>query len=450
MRIAGKVSEIEAMRFQSGTDNNIISGKANRKRKKTAKRRKSYIDITIKRLSGIYLMGNKKKSLITICSMAITGIFFMAVATVVSCADPYRSADNDIMGQYEITPVIEFNNKEKPEHRWGNVVKNNPLTDELKEEIEAVKGIKRVDIFEGIYVNTDITGGLPDVITGIPEEYKDEIMDNIYEGNVSYEELKSGEKVIVTKTFVGWYPEIKVGDKVKYTLSDGEDTYEKEVEIAAIGDYTFGFYNYAMFLTASEALDKIGGYSKDYNTREYYHIYADKDYDVETENALKEIIKGASGDVGLRTWKEVYDQWRNAILLTGTAAYLFVGILGAICIMNVINTMINSVHVRKKEIGMMQAIGMSDKQLIKMLRNEGMFYTIGTLLLSITIGSILGYLVFLWAKDDGMFSIREYYYPGKAVLILVAVLIFVQFVLTLMIGKSIRKQSLIDRIRFSE
>ena len=60
--------------------------------------------------------------------------------------------------------------------------------------------------------------------------------------------------------------------------------------------------------------------------------------------------------------------------LTRGACYAFLGILGAICIMNMINTMIHSVHVRKKEIGMLQAVGMSDFQLQIMLQLEGVFY----------------------------------------------------------------------------
>ena len=62
--------------------------------------------------------------------------------------------------------------------------------------------------------------------------------------------------------------------------------------------------------------------------------------------------------------------------MTRGACYAFIIILAAISIMNLINTMINSVHVRKKELGMMQAIGMSDRQLMKMLQLEGIFYTV--------------------------------------------------------------------------
>ena len=53
--------------------------------------------------------------------------------------------------------------------------------------------------------------------------------------------------------------------------------------------------------------------------------------------------------------------------MTRGACYAFIIILAAISIMNLINTMIKSVHVRKKELGMMQAIGMSDRQLMQIL-----------------------------------------------------------------------------------
>lgn len=97
---------------------------------------------------------------------------------------------------------------------------------------------------------------------------------------------------------------------------------------------------------------------------------------------------------------------------------------------------------------MLQAVGMSDRQLLKMLQLEGLFYTAGTLLVAIGGGSAAGYPVFLWAKDHGMFNIRYYHYPLAATLIMIAVLVFVQVVMVFAIGKSVRKDSLIDRIRF--
>ena len=118
--------------------------------------------------------------------------------------------------------------------------------------------------------------------------------------------------------------------------------------------------------------------------------------------------------------------------------------------MNLINTMINSIHIRKKELGIMQAMGMTSAQLSKMLRLEGLFYTLGTLVISIGCGSLLGYAVYLWAKKDHILSITTYHFPVESVIIMILVLTLVQLLLTALLSRSIKKESLIERIRFSE
>ena len=91
---------------------------------------------------------------------------------------------------------------------------------------------------------------------------------------------------------------------------------------------------------------------------------------------------------------------------------------------------------------------MSDLQLQKMLQLEGLFYTAGTLLAAVGGGSVAGYPVFLWARDSGMFNIRNYHYPLTATLIMTAVLVSVQMIMVFVISKAVKKDSLIDRIRF--
>ena len=49
-----------------------------------------------------------------------------------------------------------------------------------------------------------------------------------------------------------------------------------------------------------------------------------------------------------------------------------------------------------------------------------------------------------------MFGIVAYHYPVMQTVILVAVILIVQILLTYLIMKNFRKQSMIDRIRFSE
>lgn len=434
MRMAAKVSEIEAMRYQGGS-----------KRQKSS--RKGYQFLNIGRLTKRNLAENKKKSTITIVSMAVTGIFVMMVATVLSCANPMESAKSSIVGQYEIPPIVESGNKEHPEYEWAEVQKNNPLNEGLKQQIEELDGVERVDVFTALKVS----GGPfeekigTEFINGVPEEYAEELKKGITEGNVTYEELKSGDKVILDRALLHWYPDIKVGDKLKLNIHDGDNTFQKEIEVAAIGEYGTGLTNYNCLIMAKEGAEKL----TINNSSSYFQVIADKDYDEALEASLQAIVDG-SGRLQMRTWKNEYDTWENAIQMTRGACYAFIIILAAISIMNLINTMINSVHVRKKELGMMQAIGMSDRQLMKMLQLEGIFYTVGTLIISIGVGSLAGYPLFLYAKRTGMFDISTYHYPVTAAIIIILTLFVIQMLLAIFIAKSVRKDSLIERIRFSE
>lgn len=434
MRMAAKVSEIEAMRYQGGS-----------KRQKSS--RKGYQFLNIGRLTKRNLAENKKKSTITIVSMAVTGIFVMMVATVLSCANPMESAKSSIVGQYEISPIVESGNKEHPEYEWAEVQKNNPLNEGLKQQIEELDGVERVDVFTALKVS----GGPfeekigTEFINGVPEEYAEELKKGITEGNVTYEELKSGDKVILDRALLHWYPDIKVGDKLKLNIHDGDNTFQKEIEVAAIGEYGTGLTNYNCLIMAKEGAEKL----TINNSSSYFQVIADKDYDEALEASLQAIVDG-SGRLQMRTWKNEYDTWENAIQMTRGACYAFIIILAAISIMNLINTMINSVYVRKKELGMMQAIGMSDRQLMKMLQLEGIFYTVGTLIISIGVGSLAGYPLFLYAKRTGMFDISTYHYPVTAAIIIILTLFVIQMLLAIFIAKSVRKDSLIERIRFSE
>lgn len=434
MKTASKVSEIEAMRYQS-------SGTA-RKGKKT---KKGYTDLTVGRLAGIYLAGNKKKSAITICSMAATGLFFMVVATVLSCADPTEAANHSIHAQYQLSPVIEFNNKEHPELEWAEVQKSNPLTAELKQQILQMDGITDIETYTGTFVTSDAFDGEREWLAGVPETGKEQLEEGIIEGNITYEELKSGDKVVVDKNLLYWWPGLQVGDVIDVMVEDGDGTHGRKLEIAAIGRYPLSFTNYSYLIMAQEGLASFS----DYNLNFYYHIHAEKPYDAEVEAQLKELAE-TSGRMRLRVWKDVYEEYRSSMALTSGACYVFLGILGMICIMNMINTMIHSVHVRKKELGMLQAVGMSDGQLRRMLQMEGLFYTIGTLVIAVGGGSLAGYSVFLWARDNAIFNISNYHYPIQAAIVVTTVLLCVQSLLAVLLQRATKKESLIERIRFSE
>ncbi len=436
MKMAAKVSEIDAMRQQGGQ-----SG-----RKKNKKARRSYGELNVAKVSHIYLTGNKKNTVVTVVSMGITGVLFMVIATVLSCANPVESANSDIKGQYELSNNVSFSNKEHPEYAWDQIVQNNALDEAMKQRLEAVDGVKKVLPVALCYGTADVLEGDKIGISGLPGEWKEELMDGITEGSVTYEELKTGEKVIVHRNMLRWYPDIAIGDKLELSLFDGSEK-TVTVEVAAFGDYAFGMYIFGEFMMTKEGLEKISNIG---NHTAAYTIYTDHKQEPALEDEIAAIKQEYGERLDVRSWQSEYERWRSAMAVTSGASYAFFAVLGLICIMNMINTMINNVHLRKKEIGMMQAIGMTDRQLTQLLMREGVFYIAGALILSICGGSLLGYPIFLWARENGMFSISRYHYPFTSAAILILLLLAIQILLAWLLGRSVKKESLIERVRFSE
>lgn len=432
MRTLSGVSEIEAMRYHGAA-------------KRAKAKRGGYTDLTIGRLTMRNLADNKRKSAVTIVSMAMTGVLIMVAATVLSCASPKQCADNVMLGAYEISPIVEEHNRERPERAWSRVQQNNLLNESLKAQIEHLDGVERVDVFSELHVTADVLGEDTHSLNGVPKVYAKELERGIIKGAVTYEELKSGDKVIVDSVLQSWYPQLDVGTKLTLTVQDGERTFEKEVEIAAVGNYRSGLSNYMYFYMAKEAVDALGSY----NCSRYFHVIADKDHDAALAQALEGIVL-SSGALEMRTWQQMFAYWKNNMAVVGGACYVFLGILAAISVMNLVNTMMNSVHVRRKELGMMQAIGMSDRQLGKMLQLEGLFYTFGTLAVSVGVGSVLGYFMFLYAKEAKMLEITNYHYPFAAAVIVALTLLVLQAVLTAALAKSVQRDTLIERVRFRE
>lgn len=435
MHTACKISPIEAMRYGG-------------EKKSRKKERKGYPELNISRLTRANLSRNKKRTAITTVTLGATGILFMVVATILNCASPKEIAKEDIESDYRIVVESQDGDKMNPDREWSKIQQNNPLNDALIEQIRNVEGVEDVKLkqvmdaeFPELVLDGEKWGGF---VYGLDETYAKKMEAGIIKGKVTYEELKAGKKVIATKNLLHWFPDLKIGDSIRMVLNNGDEAVEREFEIAAVADYSHGFI-YGDFVLPKCVLEELNQNNLNY----YCEITVAEEKKTEAYKALH-AIAGTSEYLKTNSYEEQLKTWDSSMELISICCYAFLIILGGIGIMNLVNTMINSIHTRRRELGMMQAIGLSEKQLLRMLQLEGMFYTAGTLLISVGVGSIAGYLTFLWAREDGMFNIKHFHYPTVQTVILAVTVLVIQILLTYMISKNFRRQSLIDRVRYSE
>ncbi len=141
---------------------------------------------------------------------------------------------------------------------------------------------------------------------------------------------------------------------------------------------------------------------------------------------------------------------RSMVSMTVYPFYLLLAMIAVIGFINLINTMITSIVTRKKELAVLQAVGLTGRQLVRMLAGEGLVFTAGTLLISLTLGNLSGYLLFIWAKEEHFMSVSRYRYPLWESVGLTLTLLAGQLLITLCIRKRMEKESLIERIRNEE
>lgn len=467
MRKASKITAMEALRYQGG-----------RKGKKERTSRKGYDALSIPRLTVSNLGRNKRRTAVTILSLGATGVLFVAAATACNCMNAEDATRDSIRSDILVSIDPEEGDEMHPEWALSSIQQNNPMTEELKGRIEKIDGVTAVKASpktdgkiekadgagkeepdgEGNVTEKEEPGSgvkertgkmTPDEINGevkgLDAADMKELSRYVTEGSLGDASLKDGTGIVFLEpTLKREFPDWKVGDKLYLEIVDGEKIKGREVTLAAIAQASPSLMGYYIAMP-EDSLKSMCSSDVTY----YWDISVEKGKEETAAEEVRELVSEAEV-LEVRTFLEENKLSENAIRYTLYGCYGMLAVFGLIGILNLINTMINSVHVRKKELGMLQAIGMSGRQTVYMLQLEGLFYTAGTLVLSLGVGSILGYVIFLWAKTEGLMGIRVYHYPAVPVVCLAGIVLAVQILITYFVNMNFKKLSLIERIRFSE
>lgn len=123
-------------------------------------------------------------------------------------------------------------------------------------------------------------------------------------------------------------------------------------------------------------------------------------------------------------------------------------ILAIIGILNFLNIMITSIITRKREFAMLESIGMTKKQIKRMLQYEGLIYAILSLIIVISIGSGIIVGAFLLLKQ--MASYAVFCYPILPFIISSILIIIICLTTPVIVQRMTSGKSIVERLRVSE
>ena len=373
-------------------------------------------------------------------SLSLSGILFIVASTIMNCMNPENMAKDHSLG--DITVYLDnYDWNEDGSNNLYDIQANNPLGKEMCERLENIPGVKKINMEKSAWASIDIGAGEKNLedIQGFDKEFYDELSEHLVEGEINKEALESGEGLVYTHPSYAKEIGIKVGSTQVITIYDGKDSYKKEFTVLALVD--IGGASIRIPESVMDSLIKT-------DTTIRVGLEIKKDMLKSVEEEIKNITDNDEY-LSYGTLEDSIETYKKSMAITSVLIYSLVIIIGVIGLMNLINTMITSIITRKRELGILQAIGLSDKQLVKMLQIEGLFYTVGTLLITLTLGNILGYIAVIIFRNTGA-SYAIYDYPLTQTIIMIVAITLVQILITYMVTNNFKKDSLVDRIRYSE
>ena len=426
MKIVSWISPIEATRYLDGS--------------KTQKqgRRKGRKDVTVFSMAMANVTGNPKRTIATILTMGLSCVLFVIISNYVGNIDTEHEARIAINhGQFELQLDYSQNYDEAyPENNLDTILTDNPLNDSLIEEIKSIPGVTDVMTREIVSVNLNGTRFPAAVVSKKDFDFMRQDGDI---GSMDYDQaVKNGD------IFFGWSAWMEQdgyapGESIVFDFKNGSETYTYQGKIAG------------SFVSADTYLVIPEGVYRSMNPRGtaygYLWVDCDKKDVASVEQSLNTLISNTS-HIKMDTYHAQLQSAEYASRMMKLGCYLFMAIVGLIGFMNLANTMIINITTKKQEYGVLQAVGMTNKQLNLCLQIQGLIFTVGTICVALAAGLPLGYALFSYAKHNGIFGMNVYHVPLIPILVMILLVGILQIVLSCVLSSNLKKETLVERIRY--
>ncbi len=398
---------------------------------------------------------NRKKATITMLSLALGGILFMTAATYMSSFDKANYARQGYFVDAEFHIEYAQSAIELNENGMSGMQAEMPLNDEMVQEISALDGVEKVAEIKSFGVRFDYPKndeyGNNDIICPLTEEETREIGKYLEDGSADYDKLMSGNYILAAGNgnaaeIYGW--EFMVGDTIILHYYDGSKMAEKAVMILGVLNDEYVLDHNGLegwFLMPEKAVLNWLSYDS-LNAHLLVSTGADKEEAV--GKALTEMLAEKS-ELDLETLadrKVAYEQAANQMFgaISGLAIFIMM-----FSILSMMNTLITNIVTRKQELAMLESIGMSKAQIRRMLLGESLLLVLATVGVTMTIGTLCGYVLSNILYNRGAFYMA-FKFPVSLALIYAGVLIAVPLLIAFASMQSFSKEALVERLRGME
>lgn len=480
VRVAANIPPIEAFRYVE-----VATGKRTTK--------KSTSGTSLPRLAWSNLGRNKRRSAFIVISLTLCVVLLNCVGIAADSVDIEKQVAYTIRTDYVVVNSASTNGME------GFTLREQALPDDVIEAINAQPGVTDASaVYKNTLDDSNVTFDFPvefvstdkDAITGIPFASTDIGLNfnlgddgrpvcnvygmeetalsrmNIQEGETDahalYEKMENGTGVLLgvisdrsTMQMAEDFDLLEIGDVIT-VYKNGEAVMElpvlakaaingddEETGYTANGPYTVGGDGLYLYLPSSI-------YEKIYDEPSVYKYSFNVDENEQSnmtaflENYITQVdtnLNYLSADSA----REDAQATRTMLQFVGSLIGIIFGVAG---VLNLINTIITTILARRHEFATMQSIGMTTKQLTRMMIWEGVYYAIGACIVGLILSVVLAFTVV--RVLTGSIWYFTFHFTLLPAVIACVVLLIVAAIVPVIALKVFNNGSIVEKLRVAE
>ncbi len=432
-RLAASVSPIDASRY--------MGQQSGKKRQARLPEKISPVMLAKKHIST-----NRKKNVLTVLSLVLTGVLLMGLSSVLSSIN---ARDMSLSGFPRGQFIISISDERLRNDPLEQVQASAPFTDSLKDSLRMVSGLEAMTEYH--YLPAAFAPEAAESEISIVGFNRDD-MDLIRACRSSQADLEYNALVEQDLLIVGRPDSLErdygiraeAGQTLALTIFDGSDSYQRSFTVGAVLDQRKIGGNsdkIDMLMLPVDVMNDLVSCDTMYQLA----LRVSDDREAQAEAEIDQILKEAAG-LSVTTLSAAIAQNENFIQGMKLVLTVVVAFIGCFAMMNLVNTILTSVITRRKEFALMRCVGMSQKQLSSMVRCESLMTSGIGLFFSVLIGGGVGAALCSHLKS-GLMVYLHYRFPSEIALAYSTLVILSALTVTWAALKHQNKLSLIEQLR---
>ena len=442
VRVAMNTSPIEGARYLAYSGNAKSSSKLHRK-------------LSPNNLAKINIQRTRQKAILTLVMLGVSGALLLGASTVAGSIDPEKQATfkyypaGSILLQVKNHVGSSFDKESEPYGSSKLQLEENPLESQtLRHNLENTAGIESVTAFNSIQMSITFpsgSGSLTSIMNVFPTLNREQLAEKqavLSSGTADYDVMTEKYGILASEKIAN------VGDTLQL---EGRSPDGSTFNVDAV---VIGTYNPTDLMERSPVVPGSPYFMMTYDMAKnltgiteqtgILAITVTPNHFDEVLSAVQEIAE-QNGKISVNTIEQTIKNIEYRYSSSIKALYMAAAILFTFGGISLMNMLMVDFQNRKREFGLLEAVGATQKQLKAMLSREIGIYLGGSLTVSLVLGTIIS--IIACQRLEAVNHCITLNLPWLFLIALIAAMVVIYMIFTAYAKAELRKTGILSAIR---